>query len=176
MYSSILAPGFADRRAVRAEEHCQVGESAQAFERAEVVSHVAFGRVNEHGAEAHHVVARDERARPLLVEAEVAARVARRVQRAQGEPAARPSSSITSPSSISRSTRIVPASAFGRQAVRGDARAPAEMFDERVDSADVIRMKVRQDDFAQLVALRSTARPRRPRAHAAPPHKARRDQ
>src|SRR5207248_7645671 len=77
-----LCARVANRGAMRAEEDGQMRERAQAFERVEIISHIAFGRIYQNRTDADDVVARHKRARPLLVETEMPARVTRRVQSA----------------------------------------------------------------------------------------------
>ncbi len=97
---------------------------------------------------AYDVVARQERARALVVEGEVPARVAGRVHRAQAY--GRVAREVDTVAFLDKAVDADSAfQLFRGQAMRGDAHVPAELFAEALTASDVIGVMVRQDDLAQ---------------------------
>src|SRR5437763_860586 len=138
--------------AVAAEERDDARQGSVAFERREIVAHAPFLRVYEHRAEADDVVAREERARALLVEREVAACVTGRVHRAQGE--MRVAFEFDCVSVFDEAFDADDAAQrFRGQTVRGDFHVSAERRAQTFDSSDVIGVSVRQDSLARGAPL-----------------------
>src|SRR5205085_2119325 len=138
--------------AVAAEDGDETRQCAVAFERREVFAHASLRRVYEHRAEADDVVAREERARALLVKREVAARVAGRVHRAKEQ--ARVAFEFDCVSVFDKAFNADDAAqGFRGQTVRGDSHVSAELFAQTFDSADVVGVLVRQNNLTQDAPL-----------------------
>jgi hypothetical protein len=147
-YSSIFAIAFPTTGPCAPK--IAVGSSARARERREVVDHVPLGRVDDDAPEADDQVAGEERARALLEEAQVAARMAGREDGAkrdvgrtfEAEELAVLDEAVDADRAFER---------LGRHAVCGDR--DAEPRAQVLDASYVIGVQVRDDDLAHAAPL-----------------------
>src|SRR3977135_4390298 len=72
-----------DRRPVSTKKDRNIWQRAHSLERVEIIAHVAFGRIYQDRAKSDDVVAGDQRAGPIVVKAEMPARMSGSVNSAQ---------------------------------------------------------------------------------------------
>ena len=134
-----------------AKDDRQIGQGRMRSSECEIVAHVSFRRIDEDRAKTDDVVAGNQCAGAFLVKTKVTACVAGRVHRAQPNLRVSRSESITSSSSIKRSTLNCPVSdsAVDRCAATGTAH-PEMLCTVSVQSSprNVVRMHVSQDNLA----------------------------
>src|SRR2546425_12345085 len=78
-----LLVGICDRWSMSAKQDRQIAERAHARERCKVIAHVSFWRIDQHGPIADDVIAGNQRASAVIMEAKVAERMSGCGQRPQ---------------------------------------------------------------------------------------------